>query len=366
MSNSFGNIFRITSWGESHGNSIGVVIDGCPPGIEIPIDFIQQELNRRRPGQSQISTPRNERDRVHLRSGVIDNVSTGMPIALEIFNQDVDSSSYEAIKDKWRPGHADFTYDMKYGIRDYRGSGRASGRETAARVAAGAVAKLILMRFDIDIYAFTRAIGDIYAEKVDRNEIERNMVRCPDAGAAKKMITLIRQIREQQDSIGGIVELRILQLPVGLGEPVFNKFEAMMAFALMGIGAVRGVEVGDGFGVSALRGSQNNDAFVKKGEKIGTKTNHCGGVLGGITTGEEFVLRAAVKPPASIEMPQQTLDKQGNPTIIKVQGRHDPTIVPRIVPVVEAMAAIVTVDFLLRQLSIEPFIKKKQPAQRNY
>ncbi len=355
MSNSFGNIFRITTWGESHGNSIGVVIDGCPPGLEISLEFIQHELNRRRPGQSTISSPRNERDNVHLRSGVIDNITTGMPITMEIFNQDVDSSSYEVIKDKWRPGHADFTYDMKYGNRDYRGSGRASGRETAARVAGGAVAKLILQRFKIDIYAFTRAIGNIYARTLNRAEIERNIVRSPDRDAVKKMIDLINRVKEDKDSIGGIVELRIIGLPPGLGDPVFNKFEAAMAYAIMGLGAIRGIEVGDGFGIANLTGSQNNDVFIRKENKIGTRTNHCGGVLGGITTGEEFILRAAVKPPASIGKEQETVTTQGKPTTIQVEGRHDPTIVPRIVPVVEAMAAIVTVDFLLRQQSIEAF-----------
>lgn len=355
MSNSFGNNFRITTWGESHGNSIGVVIDGCPPGIEISLEFIQLELNRRRPGQSGISSPRNERDKVHFRSGVIENISTGMPITLEIFNQDAESSSYEVIKDKWRPGHADFTYDMKYGIRDYRGSGRASGRETATRVAGGAVAKLILQRFNIDIYAFTRSIGDVSAQTVDRSEIERNIVRSPDPEAAQKMIDLINQVKAEKDSIGGVVELRINDLPPGLGDPVFNKFEAAMAYAIMGLGAVRGVEIGDGFGITNLTGSQNNDAFIKKENRIATRTNHCGGVLGGITTGEEFILRAAVKPPASIGKEQETITTQGEPTTIIVEGRHDPTIVPRIVPVVEAMAAIVTVDFLLKQKSIEAF-----------
>ncbi|MCI0494591.1 chorismate synthase [candidate division KSB1 bacterium] len=360
MSNSFGNIFRITTWGESHGNSIGVVIDGCPPGLEIDIEFIQQELNRRRPGQSNVASPRNERDKVHLRSGVINSISTGMPIALEIFNQDVDSSGYEAIKDKWRPGHADFTYDMKYGIRDYRGSGRASGRETAARVAAGAVAKLILKRFAIDVFAFTRAIGTIYAEKFDRDEIERNIVRSPDKVAAQKMIECIGQVKASNDSIGGIVELRILGLPPGLGDPVFNKFEAAMAYAIMGLGAVRAVEIGDGFAVASLRGSENNDRFINKNDRIGTQTNHAGGVLGGITTGEEFILRAAIKPPASIGIEQETVDWQGHPAKIKIEGRHDPAIVPRIVPVVEAMAAIVTVDFLLRQESIKSFHRESR------
>ncbi len=352
MGNSFGTLFRITTWGESHGNSIGVVIDGCPPGIAIPLDYIQQELNRRRPGQSAVSTARNERDRVHLRSGVINGISTGMPITLELFNEDVDSSSYESFKHKWRPGHADFTYEMKYGIRDYRGSGRASGRETAARVAAGAVAKLILQRFDIDIYAFTRAIGHVVAQKVDRTVIETNIVRSPDPDVTDKMIQLIQQVKEKNDSIGGIVELRILNLPPGLGDPVFEKFHAVMAFAIMGLGAVRGVEIGDGFAVAGYTGSYNNDIFEKRQDRIGTQTNHCGGVLGGITTGEEFILRAAIKPPASIGIEQPTVDDHGNPTTIKIEGRHDPTIVPRIVPVVEAMAAIVTVDFLLRQKSV--------------
>lgn len=358
MSNSFGSIFRVTTWGESHGNSLGVVIDGCPPGIKISPDFIQKELNRRRPGQSDITTPRDESDRVYIRSGLLNDITTGMPIALEIFNQDADSSKYEAFKHKWRPGHADFTYEQKYGIRDHRGSGRASGRETAARVAAGAVAKQILALFNIDIYAFTRAIGSIIAQKTNRLEIEKNIVRSPDKDAAEEMIALIQQIKSQKDSIGGIVELRILNLPPGLGEPVFNKFDAAMAGAIMGLGAVKAVEIGDGFGVATAMGSQNNDIFILKGESVGTLTNHCGGVLGGITTGEEFILRAAVKPPASIGIEQQTLTNSLEPTTIQVEGRHDPTIVPRIVPVVESMAALVVVDFLLRQKNIEKFIEK--------
>lgn len=355
MSNSYGHIFRITTWGESHGNSIGVVIDGCPPGIEISMDFIQQELNRRRPGQSDVSTPRNERDRVHLRSGVVENVTTGMPITLEIFNEDADSSQYEPFRDKFRPGHADFTFEKKYGIRDYRGSGRSSGRETAARVAAGAVAKLALKKFNVDIFAFTQAIGDIEAEKVDRNEIERNAVRTPDKDAAVRMIELVKSVKEKKDSIGGIVELRILGLPAGLGDPVFNKFDAAMAAAIFGLGAVKGVEIGDGFAVARATGSANNDVFVKKANRIGTATNHCGGVLGGITTGEEFVLRAAVKPPASIGLKQNSVDKGGKDTTIEINGRHDPTIVPRIVPVVESMAAVVCLDFILRQEAIRSF-----------
>lgn len=357
MSNTFGHIFRVTTWGESHGNSLGVVVDGCPPGIDLSLDFIQKELNRRRPGQSDVATPRSESDRVHIRSGIFQNRTTGMPIAMEIFNNDADSSKYEDIKEKWRPGHADFTFDKKYGFRDYRGSGRSSGRETAARVAAGAVAKTILNKFGIDIYAFTRAIGPIEAQTIDRNEIERNIVRCPDANAAEKMIEIVKQMKDAHDSIGGIVELRILNLPAGLGDPVFNKFDGAMAGAIFGLGAVKGVEIGDGFAAAKARGSENNDAFVKKENRVGTRTNHAGGVLGGITTGEEFILRAAVKPPASIGVKQETVTKDGAPTEITVEGRHDPTILPRIVPVVEAMAAIVTVDFLLKQKSIEAMLQ---------
>ncbi len=356
MSNSFGNIFRITTWGESHGKSLGVVIDGCPPGIEISVERIQKELNRRRPGQSEVSTPRSESDVVHLHSGIINNISTGMPITLEIFNQDADSSKYEDIKQKWRPGHADFTFDAKYGIRDYRGSGRASGRETVARVAAGAVAKIVLERFGINIYAFTRAIGNINAETINREEIENNIVRSPDAKAAEKMIALIKKMKDEKNSIGGIVELRINGLPAGLGEPVFNKFDAAMAGAVVGLGAVKAVEIGDGFAVARAKGSENNDEFILKNGDVGTRTNHCGGVLGGITTGEEFILRAAVKPPASIGIQQNTLTQKGESTTIQVEGRHDPTIVPRIVPVVESIAALVTVDFILRQESIQRFL----------
>jgi len=355
MGNTFGRIFRITTWGESHGGSLGVVIDGCPPGIEISTEFIQSELNRRRPGQSQISTPRQEKDRVHIRSGILDDVSTGMPIAMEIFNRDADSSAYEKFRERWRPGHADYTFDAKYGIRDYRGSGRASGRETVARVAAGAVAKLILQKYSIDIFAFTRSIGHIQAQKIDRHEIEKNSVRSPDSDAAKKMIDLIEKIKEENDSIGGIVELRIIGLPPGLGEPVFDKFDGTMAGAIMGLGAVRGVEIGAGFDVAAMKGSENNDIFITKNNTVTTETNHSGGVLGGITTGQDFILRAAVKPPASIAREQKSVNAHRENVLISVEGRHDPTIVPRIVPVVESMAALVSVDFLLNQMIINEF-----------
>ena len=355
MSNTFGNVFKITTWGESHGNSLGVVVDGCPPGIEISEELIQKELDRRRPGQSDVATPRKESDKVHVRSGLLNNVTTGMPIALEIFNYDADSSKYEDIKHKWRPGHADFTFDQKYGLRDYRGSGRSSGRETAARVAGGAVAKQILARHNIDIYAFTRAIGEIEAQVVDRDEIEKNMVRSPDKNAAVKMIDLVKKMKEDKNSVGGIVELRITGMPVGLGEPVFNKFDAAMSFAIMSLGAVKGVEIGDGFAVSKATGFENNDVYMMNGNKFRTETNHCGGVLGGLTTGEEFVLRAAVKPPASIGIEQDTITKTGEKAKIIVEGRHDPTILPRIIPVVEAMAAIVVLDFMLLQKRIEGF-----------
>ena len=355
MNNSFGHIFRITTWGESHGKSLGVIVDGCPPGVDIDPEFIQSELDRRRPGQSDIATPRKESDVVHIRSGILDNVSTGMPIAMEIFNYDADSSKYEAIKHKWRPGHADYTYDKKYGFRDYRGSGRASGRETAARVAAGALAKLILKPFEVDIFAFTRSIGHITAKKTDRHEIENNPVRTADPDVAKAMAALIREMKEKKDSIGGIVELRIAGLPLGLGDPVFNKFDAAMAHAIFGLGAVKAVEIGDGFGVATAKGSENNDEFIMKEGAVATKENHNGGVLGGITTGEDFILRAAVKPPASIGLSQETVTQDGEATTIEVEGRHDPTILPRIVPVVESMAALVCVDFLLKQKAIDAF-----------
>ena len=335
-----------------------MVIDGCPPGIKITADRIQKDLDRRRPGQSEVTTPRRESDVVHVQSGILNDLSTGMPITLEIFNHDVDSSQYEETKDKWRPGHADFAFDAKYGLRDHRGSGRASGRETVARVAAGAVAKIVLEQYQVDIYAFTRAIGNIFAETIDRDQIEKNLVRSPDAGAAEKMIALIKRMKEEQNSVGGIVELRINGLPAGLGEPVFNKFDAAMAGAMVGLGAVKGVEIGDGFAAAAAKGSENNDEFILKENKVGTKTNHCGGVLGGITTGEEFILRAAVKPPASIAIKQLTLTTARRPTTIQVQGRHDPTIVPRLVPVVESMAALVSLDFILRQESIKSFRTK--------
>ena len=355
MGNIFGRVFRITTWGESHGASLGDVIDGCPPGIEISSELIQNELDRRRPGQSSLSSPRQEKDRVSIRSGLVNNFTTGMPITLEIFNEDVDSATYEHLRDLWRPGHADYTYDAKYGIRDHRGSGRASGRETVARVAAGAIAKIILARFDIELYAFTRSIGNVCAQKVIRDEIEHNAIRCPDPEVLSDMTALIERVKADQDSIGGIVELRINGLPAGLGDPVFDKFDAVMAYAIMGLGAVKGVEIGDGFKVAQKRGSENNDEFMMVNDEVVTKTNHCGGVLGGITNGQEFVLRAAVKPPASIGRQQETVTARGDAITINVQGRHDPTIVPRIVPVVESMAAIVTVDFLLFQQMILAF-----------
>lgn len=346
--NSFGSCFRITTFGESHGPAIGVVIDGVPPKIELNEADIQVDLDRRRPGQSHISTARNEADRVEILSGVFEGKTTGTPIACLIHNEDADSSAYAELKDKFRPGHADFTYFAKYGIRDYRGGGRASGRETACRVAAGAIAKKILKQNKITITAYTTEIAGISAQNRDLGVIETNAVRCPDADAAKKMIEAIEAAAQKGDSLGGIVEGIVLGCPAGLGEPIFNKIDALLAHALLSIGAVKGIEFGDGFELAKRTGSAVNDAFYIQNNQIKTKTNHAGGILGGITTGEPIVLRIAIKPTASIASPQKTVTTSLKETEIMVQGRHDPCICPRIVPVVEAMMAITIVDALMQ------------------
>ncbi len=346
--NTFGQIFRVTTFGESHGPAVGAVIDGCPPRIPLAPADIQTQLDRRRPGQSAITSPRAETDRVEILSGVFEGMTTGTPIALLIRNRDSDPSAYAAIKDKFRPGHADFTFLAKYGIRDWRGSGRASGRETAGRVAAGAVAARFLAARGITCTAFTLEIGAVTARTFDRDRIESNPVRCPDPDAAAQMIALLEQAREQGDSLGGTVELRIQNCPPGLGDPVFEKLDARLAFALMSIGAVKGIEIGDGFQSARMKGSEFNDPFYcDPSGRIRTETNHCGGILGGISTGEEIVARIAVRPPASIAKRQRTVRLDGAPAEIEVRGRHDPCIVPRIVPVVEAMAALVIADALL-------------------
>jgi len=346
--NSFGVLFRVTTFGESHGPAVGCVIDGCPPGVRLDEKLVQKEMDRRRPGQSEITTSRSEADRCEILSGIFEGKTTGTPIAVIIRNEDVDSSSYDAIKDLYRPGHADFSYRARYGARDHRGGGRSSGRETAARVAAGAVAKAVLAEAGVEIYGHTVKIGKVEAAEFRRPEIERNPVRCADRDAAGKMREAIERARKEGDSLGGIVEVVAAGVPAGLGEPVFSKLDADIAGALMSIGAVKGVEMGAGFRAAGMRGSEMNDPIVKRKGRIRMPSNNAGGVLGGISTGEDIVARIAVKPTPSISKRQKTVDLAGNSRSIEIKGRHDPCICPRIVPVAEAMLAMVLADHLLR------------------
>ena len=352
--NSFGTLFKITTWGESHGEALGVVIDGCPPRVELSSEDIQKELDRRKPGREKGSSPRKERDRVEILSGIFEGKTTGTPISLLIRNEDVDSGPYEEWKEVFRPGQADFTYQAKYGIRDFRGGGRASARETVGRVAAGAVAKRILEKERFEIIAYTVELGGVRAEKVDYEEIERNALRCPDRNAANAMEKKIEEVKTQGDSLGGIVEVLVRGCPPGLGEPVFDKLEADLAKALMSIGAVRGVEVGAGFTVARMLGSQCNDLIGPKG----FEKNDAGGILGGISNGADIVLRVAVKPIPSISLEQKTVDQSMQPVSLKIKGRHDVSAIPRINPVCEAMVAIVLVDHLLRQKALNSFSHK--------
>jgi chorismate synthase len=351
MGNSYGTLFKISTFGESHGLAIGVVIDGCPAGLAIDEAFIQTELSRRKPGQSKITTQRKEEDTFKILSGVFEGKSTGAPIAIVIENQDQRSKDYSHIENTFRPSHADFTYQEKYGIRDHRGGGRSSARETAARVAAGAIAKLLLKEYSIEINAFVSQVGELKAPHyslLDFSKTEDNIVRCPDPAMAEKMIALIDQVRLDRDTIGGIVTCVIKNTPVGLGEPVFDKLHAELGKAMLSINAVKGFEYGSGFEGVQLRGSQHNDEFYNDQGKIRTKTNHSGGVQGGISNGEDIYFNVAFKPVATIMQDQQTVDKEGNDATVSGKGRHDPCVVPRAVPIVEAMAALVLVDFLLR------------------
>ena len=351
--NRFGRLFKITTFGESHGPGIGVVIDGTPPGIEIDVDYINSELKRRRPGQSNITTSRKEKDEVEILSGVFKGKSTGTPITLFIRNRDFKSVDYDAIKDIFRPGHADFGYYMRYGIRDWRGGGRSSGRETAARVAAGSIAKTVLSKWGIEIKAYTRKIGKIAINRVDYNFVEKNAVRCPDREAAPKMIKLIEEVKKEGNSIGGEIEMKIIGVPPGIGDPVFDKLEAILGYAILSIGGVKSFEVGEGIAVSEMKGSEFNDRFIEKNGKILPETNRSGGIIGGISTGADIVIRVAVRPPASISIEQETIDIHGKSKKVTIKGRHDPCIVPRVVPVVEAMAAIVLLDSILVKKAYE-------------
>ena len=347
--NIFGHLFRVVTWGESHGPAIGAVIDGCPPMIAVSEAMIQMELDKRRPGRGGVSeTMRKEPDRVEILSGVFEGKTTGTPISLIIWNKDHRPTAYKRLKDVFRPGHGDITYLKKYGIRDHRGGGRASGRETAARVAAGAVAKALLDDYGIEVFAYTVALAGIEVKNRDYEAIEDNYFRCPDNSAAVQMEEAVKEIRAKGDTVGGIVEVRCVNCPMGLGDPVFDKLDADLSKALMSIGAVKGVEIGSGFNAPFLRGSQNNDPISPEG----FLSNNAGGILAGISNGDEIIARCAIKPIPSIAIEQDTIDADGNPCKLKIGGRHDICAIPRIVPVCEAMARLVIADHLLRQISI--------------
>ncbi|MFW6138110.1 MAG: chorismate synthase [Spirochaetota bacterium] len=346
---SFGRIYRITTFGESHGRGVGVVVDGVPPGVSISEDDVQQQLDRRRPGQSRVTTPRNEPDRVEILSGVFEGKTQGTPVALYIRNTDINSSQYQSFKNLYRPGHADYPYQQKYGTRDWRGGGRASGRETAARVAAGAIARKIILGEGIRITGYTLEIAGVRAEERDFSAVETNMVRCPDPQKADQMVQKIERAGKEGDSVGGVIEVVVQGAPAGLGDPVFDKLEALLGHAVLSIGAVRAVEFGCGFESSGMKGSEYNDPYYVENGRIKTRTNNAGGTLGGISTGQPIVVRAAVRPPASIARPQTTVDTEGNTHTLNIRGRHDPCIVPRIIPVAEAMVAMVILDCLLVQ-----------------
>lgn len=348
--NTFGTVFKVTTWGESHGDALGAVIDGCPPGIVVDQDVLQQQMDRRKPGQGGASSPRKEKDKLEILSGVFTKEgeslpkTTGTPISLVIYNKDANSRSYEHLADIFRPGHGDYTYQKKYGIRDHRGGGRASARETAARVAAGAVAALVLQQHGIQVAAYTIALGGIHVSERDLSLVNGNLFFCPDSGAAELMEQRVDEVRSRGDTLGGIVEI-VASCPAGLGAPVFDKLDADLAGALMSIGAVKGVEIGAGFAVADMLGSENNDPITPDG----FTGNNSGGILAGISNGEQLVLRVAVKPIPSIGREQQTVNMAGESVRIKVGGRHDISAIPRIIPVCEAMVRLVLVDHLLRQ-----------------
>jgi chorismate synthase len=354
--NTFGCIFRITTWGESHGRAVGVVVDGCPAGLALSAADIQKELDRRKPGQSRASTARKEEDLVEILSGIFQDKTTGTPIFLLVWNKDAHSSAYDQLLDRPRPGHADYTYQMKYGIRDHRGGGRASARETVGRVAAGAVAKKLLAQSGITVAAYVTELGGIKAEippsdlTILSAQAESNAVRCPDQAAAERMLERLDAVRQEGDSLGGMVEIVAEGVPVGLGEPVFDKLDGDLARALMSIGAVKAVEIGAGRECASLRGSEMNDPLIWQDGAVGFESNHAGGILGGISTGMPIVCRIAVKPTPSIARAQRTVDfASGEAAEIEIKGRHDPAIPPRIVPVAEAMVALVLADHMLRQ-----------------
>ena len=357
MGDSLGKLFKITNWGESHGKAIGVIVEGCPPLLELSEKDIQIELDRRKPGQSKITTQRKEEDKVEILSGIFNGKTTGSPISMIIFNNDYKKSDYKNIETKFRPSHADFTFEKKYGIRDPHGGGRSSARITANNVAAGAIARKILKEiFDIEIIAFVKKIKniqvDVDPEIITKKHVESNIVRCPDKQATKKMIELINRTKDDGDSLGGIIECVVKNVPVGLGEPIFDKLDADLAKAMLSINATKGFEIGSGFNSTNMLGSEHNDPFIIKESKVKTKTNNSGGVQGGISNGMPIIFRVAFKPTSTIKKKQQTVDNKGNEVKLKVDGRHDPCVLPRAVPIVEAMAALVLCDHFLRQKAI--------------
>jgi len=351
VSNTFGNILRLTTFGESHGKAIGGIIDGYPPNIIIDSEFIQSELNKRKPNNSEISTQRKENDKVEILSGIFENKSLGTPIGFIIPNYDIKSTDYKNLKNLYRPGHADFTYQKKYGIRDYRGGGRSSARETANWVVAGAFAKIMIKKYNIQVNAYTKQIGNLKFEKhyteIDLDKTYSYSTRCPDNEQNKLFEQEILNAKKNQDSVGGIVSCIVKNTPVGIGEPVFDKMQAQLAKAVMSINACKGFEIGQGFNAASLNGSYFNDEIFKENNKILFKSNNSGGVLGGITTGQDIIINAAFKPTSSIEKEQQTIDNQGNNIKFKISGRHDPCVVPRAVIVVESVVAMVIADFIL-------------------
>lgn len=348
MSSSFGRLFVVTTFGESHGPAVGVVVDGMPPGIAVETSAIQRELDRRRPGQSALTTQRREADQVEILSGVFEGLSLGTPIAMLVRNTDARSRDYDALKDVFRPGHADYTYERKYGLRDHRGGGRSSGRETVGRVAAGALARAALATVGVTVVGGTVQVGDVRAMRRDWDEVENNPVRCPDATAAAEMANTILHAREQQDSVGGVVEVVARGAPAGWGDPTMAKLDALLGAAMLSIPATKGVEIGGGFGMCALAGSKTNDVF--DGERY--LTNFAGGITGGISSGADIVVRVAVRPATSIGKTQMAATKQGGTTPIAIEGRHDPCICPRVVPVAEGMMAITLMDVWLRQRAL--------------
>jgi chorismate synthase len=347
--NTFGKAFRVTTWGESHGPALGAVIDGCPPGMELDLADIQADLEKRRPGKGGSASPRKEPDQVDILSGVFEGLTTGTPISLIIYNKDARSKAYDHLQNLFRPGHGDLTYLKKYGLRDHRGGGRASARETVARVAAGAIARKVLAESEISVTAYTVAMGEIVTSRRKMTDIAKNRLCCPDLEAAERMEELIEGVKKTGDSLGGIVEIKVSGCPAGLGEPVFDKLDGALAQALMSIGAVKGVEIGAGFAAAGLLGSENNDALTLKG----FRTNNSGGILAGISNGDNIIARVAVKPIPSISIEQDTLNLDNEPVKIKVGGRHDISAIPRIVPVCEAMVCLTLADHLLRQKTIE-------------